>query len=160
MILITDKHKHLSFIDYSSIKWRSIVRPVLGAQKIGPEDACDAAIFIQHDRKQILHKSLKIKIITESETQSNEIIRNAWKTERGLMVDIKPEREPWNDLIIQYVVWVRKSCNLDHSLTKADILLRIVDMMETGKLYYKIEQSVKRNTVKIPKTSRLEKIIN
>lgn len=106
MIFILDKHKGGSVIDYCSIKSRRFVRPVLGIETSRLADPCDSTIFIQHDETQILHKRLRIKILTDIEAMSNIITRNAKTNERRLMIYVKAVRIVYNEKILDDVVWI------------------------------------------------------
>ena len=52
MIFLADKDRNVSFIDFSSVKSRRVVRSILGAETFALADACDATIVIQHEHKK------------------------------------------------------------------------------------------------------------
>lgn len=81
LVFMADKDNKANLIDYVSNKSRRVVRSVLGAETFGLANACDSAIVIQHNLKQILGKTLKIQVLRYSETLFNVKIRNASKTE-------------------------------------------------------------------------------
>lgn len=70
------------------MKYRKIIRYVLGAETFGLADACDSAIVIQNELKHGPHKRLKTKILTGNEKFFKVLIRNATTTGRTLMSDI------------------------------------------------------------------------
>ena len=91
---------------------------VLGAETFALADACDAAIVLQHELKGILKRTLKIRILTDSDTLFKVVIRNAATTEKRLMIDVKAAREAYNQGIIEDVMWIRRDYNLADAMTK------------------------------------------
>lgn len=156
IIMLADNENNGNIIDYSSTKSRRVVRSVLGAETFGMADACDAAIVIQHDMKKILKRTFKIKLLTDSETLFNVVIRNASTTERRLMIDIKAAREAYNEGTINDVVWIRRDYNLADAMTKYKILPQLVEFLQTGKVRYEVEQSVLR-TAGVTSENKLSK---
>lgn len=97
-------------MDFSSIKYRRIVRSVLGLETFGLADAVTwLAIVIQNDLKQILKKRLKINILIDRETLFNIIIRNSTTTELRIIKDLKAAREDCNEFVIDDVLWIRRT---------------------------------------------------
>lgn len=89
MIFSTDKYNNENLIKYASVKSRRVIRSVLGADMFALEDACDAAILLQHDLNIIINKTLKISLLTDSATIFNFIIRNAPTTENASCSTLK-----------------------------------------------------------------------
>lgn len=73
-------------IEYASKKSRRLFRSVLGAETFVQGDACDSAVFIQHDSKQIVGKRLNIKLLTDSKTFFIVIIRKTLTTKTFLII--------------------------------------------------------------------------
>lgn len=138
MIYITDKNNTAPLIYYSSIKSRRIVRSVLGAEKFGMADACDSSIILKHEIKKIKGESIKINIITDSETLFDDIILNTSTIERRLMIDIKAAREAYNEVIINDLIWIRMDYNLADTMKKSKVLPQLVAVMKTGKTKYEV----------------------
>lgn len=105
---------------------------------------------------KLLNKHLNIKILTDSEKLFNVIIRNAPTTERRIIIEEKAAGEAYKDGIIDDVIWIRRKYDLANFVTKATILPQLVEMMETRKRTYEIEQSVKISIEKIPDTKPLD----
>lgn len=66
---------------------------------------------IQIDLKQMLKMTLRVQVLTDSETLFNEIIRNASTTEKRLMIDMKAAREAYNNSIIDDITWSQGNSN-------------------------------------------------
>lgn len=62
-----DNDNRANLIDCASNKSMRVIRLVLGAETCGLADACDSAIIIYHDLKQMLGKTLRIQFLTDSE---------------------------------------------------------------------------------------------
>ena len=148
IIFICDEEGNTAPIDFSSTKSRRVVRSVLGAETFALANSCDTAIVLQHDLKQILKRTLKIKILTDTETLFNVMIKNANTTEKRLMIDIKAAREAYNEGIIEDIVWIRRQFNLAHAMTKAQINQDLVKALNTRKIKYEVEQCDKREVSK------------
>lgn len=82
MIFLTDKYNNANLIYYTIINYKRVVRSVLGSKTLALADACDASILIQKYLKSKLKKTLKIKVLTDSLTQFNLMIRNAPTTKK------------------------------------------------------------------------------
>lgn len=95
-------------------------------RNIRASDACDAAIIIRHELRQILSKRSNINLLTDSKTLFNIININASTTERRLMIDVKAAREVYRDGVINDVVWIKRTYNLADSTGKATILRQLV----------------------------------
>ena len=148
MNFLIDKNNTASLIEYSSSKSKRIVRSVLGAETFGMADACDASIVLQHDIKKITGRNMKIRILTDSETLFNVVIKNASTKEKRLMIDIKAARQAYNEGIISDIIWARRDYNLGDAMTKAKIMPLLMEVMKTGKIKYEIEQSVNRTIMR------------
>lgn len=68
---MADKQIRETLIDYESNKSRRVVRSVLGEETFGLADVCDSTIAIQHDLKQMLKKTQRIQVLTDSENLFN-----------------------------------------------------------------------------------------
>ena len=115
---------------------------MLGAETFALADACDAAILIQHDLKSLLNRKVKIKILTDSATLFNVMVRNASTTEKRLMIDIKAAREAYNEDIIDSVTWIRRQYNLADAMTKPAINNELTKALDNGTVVYEIENSI------------------
>lgn len=144
VIFMADKDNKANLVDYASNKSRRVVRSVIGAETFGLVDACDSAIVIQHELKQMLKKTLKIQILTDSETLFNVIVRNGPTKEKRLMIDGLAAREAYNSGIVDDIVWIRRKYNLGDSMTKLEIMPEFVKAIEANRIHYEIEQSVNR----------------
>lgn len=121
-----------------------MVRSVLGAETVGLADACNFAIIIQHYLKQILRKTLTIKVLTVIKTLFNVIIRNGSTTRMRLIIDVKAAREAYDDGIIDDVICIRRNFNLADLMTKTARTPEFVEALHQNQLHYEIEQSVNR----------------
>ena len=121
----------------------------MGAEKFGLVNACDAAIIIQHDLSHILKKTLKIVVLTDSETLFNVIIRNGPTSEKRLMIDIKCAGEAYNTNIIEDIIWIRRNFNIGDAITKAAVSNELVKTLRTGKIHFEIERSIIRNDMSL-----------
>lgn len=65
------------------------------------------------------------------------------------MIERKAAREPYNDVIIDDSIWIRRKFNLADAMTKPTILPELVELDDTGKLHYEVEQSMKRTTTPV-----------
>ena len=117
---------------------------MLGAERFGLADACDAAITMQNDIRQMLNRTLKKEVLTDSETLFNVITRNKAAKEKRLIIDIEWAREAYNKGIIEDIKWIRREYNLGDAMTKAEIMPAFVEALETNQLKYEIEQSMER----------------
>lgn len=134
-----DKNNDVALIDFSSGKFKRALRYVLGAGTFALADACNTAIVIQHELKNIIGRSLKIKILTDSETFFNAIIRNASTIKRRLIIDVKAAREAYNCVIVEDVIWIRRNYILEDAMTKTCMLPQLIGLTKTGKIEYVIE---------------------
>lgn len=132
IIFLADKNNDVSLIGFSSVLSRRVVRPVLGAETFSLAYACDAATVMQHKLKNILGRRLKIKILADSETLFNFIIRDASTTERRLMIHVKAVREAYNDVTVEDDIWIRRNYNLADVVTKTSLLPLFNKVMKTG----------------------------
>lgn len=110
----------------------------MGAETFGSADACDYDIVIQHDLKETLGKNLKIELLKDSDTLFNLIIWNESTTEKRLMIDVKAEREAYNDGIINDILWIRTQHRVD-AMTKDDFLPEFITAIEMNQLHYHVE---------------------
>lgn len=69
-------------------------------EKSGLANNCNAGIVIQHDLKQIINRRIKTKILTDSKTIFNIILRNASNTEIRLMIDVKAAIEAYIEKLL------------------------------------------------------------
>lgn len=129
-----------------------MVKYVLGAETFAKADACDTTIFIQHELKNFLGRTLKIKNLTNSETLFNVIIRDPSEIERILMDYVKAAMDAYNDGIVEYVLWIGRNYYLAGTTTEKSILAQLIKVTESGKIVYEIEQCVKRH-IDRPKSS-------
>lgn len=139
IIFLTDKNNNANPIDYVRIKSRRVVRSVLGAETFALADACDNAILIQHDLQGSLNKKVKIKILTDSTTLFNLMIRNASTTEKRLMIDIKATTEAYNNDNIDSMIWIRRKFNLVDAMAKSEINNDLVQAMDNRTIHFEIE---------------------
>lgn len=87
----------------------------------------------------MLKKTLKIQILTDSETLFYVIVRNASTTERRLMIDVQAAREAYNDGIIDDIIWIERKYNLADAMTEKEVMPEFVEKtLETNKLHYEI----------------------
>lgn len=101
-------------------------------------------IVIQKDLKQFINKRIQNKILTERKALFNFVLRNSEITKGMLMLVINQVRKENNEVIIDDLIWIRRAYNLTYEITNAIILLKMVGMMEDGKLSYEVEQLVTR----------------
>lgn len=136
---MANKHQNTSIFDYYSIKSRRIVTSVLGVETFGLADECDVAIVIQHDLKQIINKRIKVKHINiyqnTVQRYHNELIQHRTTANNWC----KTARDACNEGIIDGIRWIRRTYNLTDAMKNASIHPQLVDMMETGKISYEVE---------------------
>lgn len=81
---------------------------MLGTETFALVETCDSLLFIYHELQKKVEKKHKIKILTDSETLFNVIIRNTSTTKRRLMIEIKATSEAFNEVIINNVILIRR----------------------------------------------------
>lgn len=93
-------------------------------KKIGLADACNSEILIQHDNdlRKALGKVLKVQVLKDSETLTSVIISKASTTGKRIMIDVKADKEAYNDGIIDNIIRIRRKLNLADVMTKTTIL--------------------------------------
>lgn len=63
------------------------------------------------------------------------------------MIDIKAEKEAYNDGIIDDIIWIRRKINLADVMTKPTILPKRYKAVDEGKLRYEVEERIKRTII-------------
>lgn len=69
------------------------------------------------------------------------------------MIDIKAAREAYNQVMIDDIIWICKPFNLADAMTKETMPPEHVQALESGKIYYEVDQSITWNM----STSKQEK---
>lgn len=105
LIFMADKTNVANLTEYARNNSRRVARPVLGAEKFDLADTCDSAILIQNSSSEALGKTLRIQVLTGTETLFNIIKSNSSTSEKIVMVDVEAAREAYKGKIIHYIIW-------------------------------------------------------
>ena len=70
----------------------------------------------------MLKKTIKIQILTDSETLFNVIVRNGPSKEKRLMIDGLTARESYIKGMIDDIVWLRRKYNLGDAMTELEVM--------------------------------------
>lgn len=85
---------------------------------------------MQHDLHFILSRKVKIKILIDSASIFNVIIRNAPTKENRPMIDIMAAREAHEYDIIDGIIWIRRKFNLADAMKRSLVNIDLVQVME------------------------------
>ena len=135
VILLKDKHRSISPLEWSSTKIRRVARSTVTAETLAMLDACDAVFFLSKILTEILDlQNIDIYTFTDNKSLFDNVHSSKGTVEKRLIVDMSALREMVNKKEI-IVHKIDSNKNISNVLTKKGApWLVLTKPLQTGKL--------------------------
>eukprot|EP00171_Calliarthron_tuberculosum_P004827 IDg4827t1 len=113
----------------ASRKSRRVVRSIMAAETYAFTNAFDQTFVLKHDMEKMLHKTIPLKMFTDSKQLFDVITKASYPTEKRLMIDILAVREAYNTFEISNVGLISGTSNPADALTKPNFSSSLMNII-------------------------------
>lgn len=148
IIFISDKTSHAIPLIYKSYIVLRATRSVMGAELIAFSNTIVAAFTLREEFEN-LHSNLNVPmgLLTESKTLSDVVSKGTKTAEKRLMLDVACTPEGFQKMESNDIGFIRSNENLTDGLTEVLKQNKLLSVMSTCMLNYKVDQWIVRGTI-------------
>lgn len=144
IILLCDNKNRTHVLDYSSRKFKRVVRSILGGEVYAFSAGFDRGFILQYDLQTIYKRAIPLHMMTDSLQLFDVITKGSATTEKRLMIDVAAARESYNKYEISNVGLVASDYNIADALTKEKCNPALEELLRTGKDMNPVKQWIIR----------------
>lgn len=118
IIAVKNQNENVAMIDFTRRKCRRITRSFLASEVMAFTAVFEAALIVNHDLSQIVHRRLSLFLMTDSRGLFDMISRISHSSEKRLMIDIAALRGAYRRKEIDSIAHIQGKSNPSNALIK------------------------------------------